>query len=575
MIGEMLRAICKRGLVLSQTNRVADASEWLVDHGATCVLLALPPDQPPAAAVEQLGEAAPHAPIIVLSDHPDEDLGLAAVRAGAQDYLLKSELSASSLGRAVRYAVERKRSEVALARRAMHDPLTSLPNRTLFVDRLGVALDRSRRTGAPVVVLFLDVDDFKHINDSLGHAAGDRVLSVLADRFRGLLRPMDTVARFGGDEFTFLFEGFESQREATLVAQRISRSAGAPLAIGNIQLSVSVSIGMTIIDDPAVDVEQVIGQADQAMYRAKNGGGARYEVFDRQPPTAPPVDRAGQPPPPLDLAPPPPPRPAAVHPRATFGADNTLPAALGRAVERDELRIHYQPRVSLADETGLVGFEALVRWEHPELGLMEPDEFMAVAEETGLIVPIDEWVLAQALRQVQRWRRSRPEVSISVNLSPRELADPELVERLRDTMIDLELDDPAALCLEVTEAALEVSPDVAIRQLAALAELGVQLAVDDFGTGRALPATLERMPLSMIKIDRSLVARITEGAAEAASVSAAVDFGHNLGVKVVAEGVETDAQLATLRALGCDGAQGYLFSQPMPVAEVETLLATR
>jgi diguanylate cyclase (GGDEF)-like protein len=539
-LGEMLRSIWSRGLVVSQTRHLADAVQELADHGATCVLLDLH-EEPALDTLAQLSEASPTTPIVVVADGDDAEFGVAAVRAGAQDYLVRSELSAPRLARAVSYAVERKRSESALALQALHDPLTALPNRALFVDRLRGALDRSRRTGGPVVVLFLDVDGFKKINDTLGHGAGDRLLMVLAERFQAMLRPMDTVARFGGDEFTFLFEGLGSEEEAALVAQRITQSAGVPLTLSGQQRTVSISIGVYMVTDPEEEIDDVIRQADTAMYRAKESGGARFEVFEDVMARLP-------------------------------GPRSHLERELRQAVERAELRVHYQPRVSFDDETGLEGFEALVRWEHPELGLMEPIEFMSIAEETGLIVPIGEWVLNTALDQVERWRESRPGVTISVNLSARQLSDANLVEHLAATIRDGG-HDPAALCLEVAEGALEAAPQLAMRQLAALNELGITLAVDDFGTGTTSSITLSELPVHILKIDTTLVSRLGRED-DVDPVSDAVELGHALGLRVVAEGVETDAQLAQLRRLGCDGAQGYLFSQPMPEEGVYTLLST-
>jgi len=465
------------------------------------------------------------------------------VRAGAQDYLVRAELNAPRLARAISYAVERKRSEAALAMQALHDPLTALPNRALFLDRLRGALDRSRRTGGPVVVLFLDVDDFKQINDTLGHGAGDRLLVELADRFRAMLRPMDTVARFGGDEFTFLFEGLDSEAEAALVAQRVTQSAGLPVTLAGQERTVSISIGVYIVTDPEEEIDDVIRQADTAMYRAKESGGDRFEVFEDVMARLP-------------------------------GPRTHLERELRQAMERAQLRVHYQPRVSFNDETGLEGFEALVRWEHPELGLMAPIEFMSIAEETGLIVPIGEWVIHQALDQVERWRESRPGVTISVNLSARQLSDPHLVEHLADEIREGG-HDPAVLCLEVAEGALEAAPELAMRQLAALNELGITLAIDDFGTGTSSSITLSELPVHILKIDTTLVSQLGRTESEFDQVSDAVALGHQLGLKVVAEGVETDAQLAQLRRLGCDGAQGFLFSQPMPEEGVYSLLGTR
>jgi diguanylate cyclase (GGDEF)-like protein len=546
LIAEMLRAIWTTGLVVSHTRSLADATHEVLDHGATCVLLDLAGEPAPIAALEQLCATVSHIPIIAISDRADEDFDVAAVRAGAQDVLIMSELNASVLGRSVRHAVVRKRSEAALARQALHDPLTSLPNRALFLDRLRVALDRSRRTGKAVVVMFLDVDGFKMINDTLGHSAGDLVLTVLADRFSRLLRPMDTVARIGGDEFTFLFEGLDSEQETALLAGRISASAALPLAFAEEQLSIAVSIGVTIVTDPNTPLEDAIRHADTAMYRAKELGGSRFELSDA----------------------------ALAAAAASPGADATLEPALRQALARSELRVHYQPRVSLNGDTGLVGFEALVRWEHPERGLMEPVDFIPLAEESGLIVPIGDWVLEQALNQVERWRRSRPEVTISVNLSGRQLEDAELLDRVT-TKLRRGGHDPSVLCLEVSEEALAADPELASRQLAALNEMGITLAIDDFGAGDCTGANLQQMPIHILKIDRTLVSRLGGTADDLADVSAVVELGHRLGLSVVAEGVETDEQLAQLRDLGCDGAQGFLFSQPMPEEGVCSLLGNR
>jgi diguanylate cyclase (GGDEF)-like protein len=543
LIGEMLRAAWNQGVVIAHALRYADAAQELRDHGATCVLIDLPRDGDPLEPLDHLRNVAADVPIIVLSDQPDVETGLAAVKAGAQDYLLKAELNPALLVRTVRYAVERKRSEVELAHQALHDPLTGLPNRALFSDRLTVALDRSRRTGAPLAVMFLDVDSFKQINDSMGHASGDLLLTVLADRFRELLRPMDTVARFGGDEFTFLFEELESEREALLIAERISRSAAQPLVLDDGEHAVDVSIGIAMVTDPSVAPDQVIRDADAAMYRAKEHGGARLELFDESSRT-----------------------------RATQRLE--LEEALRVAIARSELRVHYQPRVSLDGETGLVGFEALVRWQHPTRGLMEPRDFIEVAEDTGLIVPIGDWVLGRALDDVGRWRQSRPGVTISVNLSARQLEDPGLVAKLTDAMRASGA-DPSVLCLEVTEDTVQHNSELTGRMLESLSEIGVEIAIDDFGMGHSSLASLRDLPVQTLKLHQSFVSSLGRQADETALVGAVVELGHALGLSVVAEGVETDAQLAHLRDLGCDGAQGFLFSRPVPEEEVHELLESR
>jgi diguanylate cyclase (GGDEF)-like protein len=544
MTMEMLRAAWPDGLLITQAQHVADAAQELADHGATCVLLDLSREHTqPLDALQQLSAAAPSTPIIVLSERIDDELGVTAVRAGAQDCLLASDLTPAALNRAVRYAVERKRSEVELARQALHDPLTALPNRALFLDRLTVALDRSRRTGANVCLLFLDVDTFKEINDTLGHAAGDTVLRVLADRFRDLLRPMDTVARFGGDEFTFLLEGLGTEREAMLIAERVSQATSEPMLLGDAETSVAVSIGISMVTDPSTSIEEAIRDADAAMYRAKELGGSRFELFDERS-------------------------------RRRASQRSSLESELRQALARNQLRVHYQPRVSINGETDLVGFEALLRWQHPQRGLIAPCEFVSVAEDTGLIVPIGEWVIEQALGQVHRWSQSRPGMSISVNLSARQLAQPELIPRLSEA-IRASGADPGVLWLEVTEDAVQQDPGAIGGSLAALHALGVKLAIDDFGMGHSSLQNLRRLPIDMLKIHQSFVNALDADPDDSAIVGAVVELGHALGLSVIAEGVETDVQLAHLRELGCDGAQGFLFSHPVPEDDVQELLVSR
>jgi diguanylate cyclase (GGDEF)-like protein len=541
LIGEMLRSVWPEGLVLSHTERLGDATQELLERGATCVLLDLSiSGSDGLSAVDQVRTAAPNVPIVVLAEQADEELEVLAIRAGAQDYLIRSELTASLLGRSLRYAIERKRSEVQLAQLALHDPLTGLPNRALFLDRLGVALDRSRRTGASVGVLFLDVDNFKQINDTLGHSAGDRLLIELGDRLRGMLRPMDTVARFGGDEFTFLFEDLASEREVVLIAERISRTARVPIMLDDGEATVTVSIGIAMVGDPAIPAETVIREADVAMYRAKELGRSRYELFDE----------------------------ASRH-RAMQRIE--LEAALRHAVERDELRVYYQPKFSLNGRAGPTGFEALVRWQHPERGLIAPAEFIPLAEETGIVLPIGEFVFNQALHQLVRWQQSNPELTMSVNLSLRQLQDAGLVAMLGSAMSAAGV-DPAAVCLEVSETSVAQNAEVANRAFNALKTTGARIAIDDYGTGSSSLRNLKHLPIDLLKIHESFVSALDQDREDASIVGAVVELGHALGLSVVAEGVETDSQLAELRSLGCDGAQGFLFGRPVTDAEAEALV---
>ncbi len=480
LIGELLRSAWSGPLVITHAQRLADTTAELGDERLVCALLALPTaDEETLGLLEHVRGAAPDLPVIVISDDPGEQLDVAAVRAGAQDVLRRDTLNPAVLARAMRLAVERKRSESELAHRALHDPLTGLPNRVLFIDRLTVALERTRRHSAPVAVMFADVDGFKRINDSMGHATGDRLLTVLAHRFREMLRPMDTVARFGGDEFLFAFEQLESEREAVLIAERIRHSASQPLTLSDGEASITVSVGIVVLSDPtdpAVTPESAIRDADTAMYRAKGRGGARCELFDGTSQDSP--SRRGE-----------------------------LEAGLRDALQSSQLRVHYLPRVSLNGETGLTGFEALVRWQHPELGLIEAGQFVAVAESSGLIVPIGQWVLEQALRDVSAWRSTRPEVKVSVNISARQLEDPGLVPALA-AAITASGADPGAVSLEINEDAVQHNPRVAARTLDAIRQLGVEVAIDDFGTGHSSLAELTKLPLDTIKIDRSFVSAL-------------------------------------------------------------------
>ena len=502
---EMLRAAWPSGLLVTQVAHVADAVQELGDHTDSCVLLELPAGaEDPLAPLRELAAAVPGAAIVVVAEAAEPELGLAAVQAGAQDHLLKRELHPALLARAVRYAVERKRAEARLTRQALLDPLTGLPNRVLFGDRLSGALDRSRRTGLAPAVLFLDVDDFKEINDSLGHHAGDELLRALALSFGELLRPMDTVARFGGDEFLFLFEGLSGREEAMAIAERIGEAAASPVALGapDGPTIPQVSIGIAMLEDPGVDLGDALREADAAMYRAKDLGGGRAEMYSEQ-----------------DAR-----RRVAFLPR---GPEQVLRAAIGS----DQLRVHYQPRVSIHGRTGLVGFEALVRWDHPERGLITPAEFVPLAEQSGLILELGDWVIEQALAQTRHWREARPGMAIAVNLSASQLLDPAFATRLGSALGRAGA-DPSTLWLEVVEDTVRDAQ--AVEALAALRALGVRLALDDFGRGHISAQRLGELPIDMLKIHGSLVATLGSGPDDGA-VTAAVELGHALGLSVIAE----------------------------------------
>jgi len=438
---------------------------------------------------------------------------------------------------------DRKWAEERLVHDALHDTLTGLPNRALFTTLLDRAVIRlKRRRDTRFAVLFLDVDRFKNVNDSLGHMVGDQLLIEVARRLGACVRPEDTVARLGGDEFTILLEDIHDSADAIQVAERIQAEFISPVLVGSHEVFTSASIGIALSDTHYLRPEEVLRDADTAMYRAKSRGRARHEVFD-----------------------------ADMHHTAVSLL--RLETDLRRALERHEFGLAYQPVVSAA--TGRVsGLEALIRWHHPERGLVPPQEFIRVAEETGQIVPIGQWVLREACRQMHAWRAVLPNgdpVSVSVNLSPRQFGDPTLVDTVAGALADTGL--PAAgLRLEITESILMDHAEASVRLLTRLKDLGVQVEVDDFGTGYSSLGYLHRFPLDALKVDRSFVSRVEVDAENREIVRTIVTLARNLSMAVVAEGVETEGQRAYLQGLGCDAMQGYLFAGPLEPAGVEALL---
>src|SRR5215204_4233585 len=424
-----------------------------------------------------------------------------------------------------------------LSYQAFHDPLTELPNRALFMDRLEHALTRANRRGNKVAVLFTDLDNFKVINDSLGHKAGDQLLVAVAERLKACLRPEDTAARLGGDEFTIVDEGVQ-------IAERIADILRPPFALEEQEVFATVSTGVSLNSTAQEQAADLLRHADLAMYRAKRRGRARYEVFE----------------PSMD---------------AKAVERLILETGLRRALVRQQFRVHYQPIVAL-DNDKVAGVEALVRWEHPQRGLLLPEAFLSVAEETGLIVRIGQWVLREAGKQARIWQErypSMPPLTISVNLSTREFFHPKLVaEVLGESEID-----PASLQLEITEGATTTNgTSKADRTLQNLKRMGVQLAIDDFGLGYSSLSYLKRFPVDFLKIDRSFIAglgRELNGASKDKEiVKAMIELTHALGLGVIAEGVETSEQLAQLRNMKCDFAQGNYFSEPLPSEALAVIL---
>jgi diguanylate cyclase (GGDEF)-like protein/PAS domain S-box-containing protein len=437
---------------------------------------------------------------------------------------------------------EQRENEQSLIKQAFHDELTGLPNRALLVDRMTHALAVSERTNQPIGVLFIDLDGFKTINDTLGRPVGDTALTKVAERLTAIVRPGDTLARIGGDEFVMLCAGTDGARGATAVARRILEAFARPFVLEGREIEIGASIGIAT-SMGSEDPDRIIELADTAMYEAKHEGRGRFAIHNE-------TDQS----------------------LALERIDTE--EALRRAVHDGELRLHYQPELDL-DSGRIVGFEALVRWQRPDGRLVPPSEFIPLAEETGIIVDLGRWVIAEACRQASLWRVHRtPEqepVRIWVNLSARQLGDPDLVPYVERTVeaAGISTDE---ICLEITESALMDDAQAATEQLDQLRRIGISLGIDDFGTGWSQFAYLQRLPLDVLKIDRSFVSGLASDHAAATIVAAIIDLAHALGLIVIAEGVESEDQLAVLRELECDQALGFLFSEPREAAAFDHAL---
>ena len=435
----------------------------------------------------------------------------------------------------------RKEVESQLLFDAFHDKLTGLPNRALFMDRMTQAIKRQNRPHPHFIVLFLDVDRFKLVNDSLGHTVGDALLVQLADRLEAAVQPGDTVARLGGDEFTILLDGVRSIRAAERVAERIHADLTRPFRIGDHELFATASIGMAASASHYARPEELLRDADLAMYRAKALGRARHEIFDQ-----------------------------AMHETAVAALETEN--ELRRALERELLHVAYQPIVDLS--TGaLRGFEALVRWDHPRRGLLAPVEFLPIAEDSGLIIPLGLWVLEQAAREVGRWQRElgADGLFVTVNLSAKQFAQPDLVQRIGEIMRRTET--PGRLIkLELTESTVMERPEDGALTLDRLKQLGVGLCIDDFGTGYSSLGYLHQFPMDTLKIDRTFTSRLGPERQEAGIVRSVIRLGQDLDLDVVAEGIETPEQREVLMRLGCGLGQGHLFSRALEPAGVVELV---
>ena len=475
----------------------------------------------------------PGVPIVVLSHAEDEGLAVKAVRMGAQDFLVKSRISGPLLTRSLRYALERRQIEEHLHHLAHHDALTGLPNRKLFYERLSRAVASARRHQRPLALMLLDLNDFKEVNDQLGHHVGDLLLKEVAARLSVCLRTTDCVARLGGDEFIIYISDLGDSQHAARVARKILDALAPPYGLEGHRVAVHASLGIAIHPVDAEDMDALVKNADAAMYLAKAQGrsASRYRFFSRD----------------MD---------------AVTSQRTDLENALRRALERGEFVVNYQPQVDLRSGR-LIGMEALMRWQRPGGGEELPGRFMPTLEESGLIVPVGEWVLATACRQNKACQSAGfPALTVAVNISPRQFRDRHLVEKVARALRESGLDSHL-LELELTEDSLRDDEEAALDTLRRLNSLGVRLTLDNYGAGSTSLRYLKRFPIHAVKIDRSIVRDVTSNPQEAAITQAVIAVAHVFKMKGVAEGVETSGQVEFLRQQACDDAQGFVFGKPL------------
>jgi len=536
MINNMLKEGLQNQYTLEQRLSVSEALDLAQRQSFQAIILDLHlPEGKTFESIPQFIQYCPDAPILILSGVEDEAQAILAVKSGAQDYLIKGQTSSSTLCRAIRYAMERHRATQRITQLAHYDHLTGLANRGLFYERLNCAVARCNRNDMAMALMFLDLDHFKIINDTLGHECGDSLLKTVAARIKKCIREIDTGVRLGGDEFAVLLEQIVSVEDVAAVAQRVLQLLAQPIIVNHHQLQITGSLGITIYPWDSANPQELLSHADAAMYRAKAQGGNNYQFYT-----------AGM---------------------KTAGLDgSTLKVELSRALEKKEFLLHYQPQMNLRTKQ-IIGMEALLRWHHPYQGLIGPNQFIPQAEENGMIIPIGEWVLRAASKQAKYWEKqgfATPHVA--VNLSARQIHQGNLPTLIEDILKCSHL-DPENLKLELTETFLIHETDETLQTLRELKAMGVHLYIDDFGAGYASLRYLKSFPVDGIKLDQSLIQQLPHSPNDAAIVQAIISLGKALGLQVIAEGVETQEQADFLEEHGCDAMQGYWIAPPLPAHE--------
>ncbi len=542
---QFLEASLKRsralGITMIHVTSLKDGATALQQGDFDCLLLDMGlPDGNGIECVEAMQQADPDMPIVVLSGQDDEDFAVSILNKGVQDYLVKWEGKGRAILRAIRYAIERKRTDKRLNYLAQYDNLTGVPNREFFTDQLDRALARARRAGSKLALFYLDLDQFKSVNDTLGHEAGDALLKSAAERLQEAIRSGDMLARLGGDEFAIVVESLERARDAESIVRHLIQSFEAPFEVNGRSLTITPSIGITVYPDDSTDSTALLKNADIAMYKAKEDGRNSFKFF---------TERMHK-----DLV-----------------TRHKMEEDIKHAIDNDEFLLLYQPKVDMRSHR-LKGMEALIRWDNPREGMIPPMEFIPAAEECGYIVPLGYWVMEEVCRTLKRWEAEKLAVPpISINVSAKQFQQADFAKRV-GKILDNAGVNPSLIELELTEGLLMEDTTSATRALTSLKDIGVRISIDDFGTGHSCLAYLRKFPIDVLKIDKSFVDDVTQCTDSDLICRAIISLAQSLKLKTVAEGIETRDQLAFLKAHGCDVAQGYLFGRPKQRERIEPML---
>ncbi len=537
----MLNEMDANPIRLDHVTSLSSAQDFLKNNTIDLVLLDLSlPDGDGLDSIQIIQQIDNSLPIIILTGLDDQNFAIKSVNSGAQDYLIKGQGDGYLILRAIRYAIERKNIEKNLYLLAHYDSLTGLANRDFFHTTLSKSLLRAKRNNQTLGLMFLDLDHFKEINDTLGHAAGDYLLISVTKRLQSCVRETDTIARLGGDEFTIILDSIQQSENAGMVAGKILLALAEPFLISNHQVNISSSIGIALYPKDATNLEEMIKYADTAMYKAKEKGRNNYQYFTE------------------DL-------------NAEVAKTMALKNDLRKAIKQNQLFLHYQPKVN-TNNKAIVGAEALLRWQHPTRGLIPPVEFIPIAEQSGLIDDIGAWVIKEAISQNHKWREKQLKpIFMAINLSAKQFEKRDFVNLIERELLDINM-EASSLELEITESLLMKEEQLAQDILRELNDKGHKISIDDFGTGYSSLTYLKRFTVNSLKIDRSVIKDITSNQDDAEIVKAIIAMAHALRLIVIAEGVEEQKQLAFLQLHNCDEIQGYLFSKPVSAEEFENLL---